>query len=152
MLNSTYYWTTHRSSNNMLIIWRISLKDIYMSYKLHVTYICCVIVNNMQIHFKPSRTYIYNQESIVFGHLFLRIHYLMAPPGLDPEEGLLVFRSRSVTYKPAGCVSLFSPTSIGSLFLFSFCFQLFLRIWSHLLSLGGLYWIWPKVPLSPLAI
>ena len=89
-----------------------------MSYKLHVTYICCVIVNNMQIHFKPSRTYIYNQESIVFGHLLLRMHYLMAPPGLDPEEGsqrftsflvgLPIFRlgSSAVTYKPVGCVSL----------------------------------------------
>jgi len=70
----------------------------------------------MQIHFKPSRTYIHIQQSIVFVHLLLRMHYLMSPPGLDPEEGskrftsflvgLLVFRSRAVAYKPAGCVSL----------------------------------------------
>jgi len=129
----------------MLVIPHISLKD--MSYKLYVTYTCCVILDNIQIHFKPSRTYIYIQQSIVFGHLLLRMHYLMAPPGLDPEEGsqrftsflveLLLFASRAVTYKPAGCVSLvrnvytvnvcvcaYSPTSIGSLSLFSFCFQL----------------------------
>ena len=31
------------------------------------------------------------------------------------------------------CVCTYSPTSIGSLFLFSFCFQLFLRIWFHVL-------------------
>jgi len=100
----------------MLVILHISLKDIDMSYKLYVTYICCVILNNIQIHFIPSRTYIYIQQSIDFGHLLLRIHYLMAPPGLDTVEGsqrfasflvgLLVFRSRAVTCRPAGCVSL----------------------------------------------
>ena len=87
-----------------------------MSYKVYVTYICCVILNNIQIHFKPSRTYTYIQQSIVLGHLLLRIHYLMALPGLDPVEGsqrftsflvrLLVFKSRAVTYTPVGCVSL----------------------------------------------
>jgi len=100
----------------MFVIQHISLKDIYMSYKVYVTHICCVILNNIQINFKPSRTYTQIQQSIVFGHLLLRMHYLMAPPGLDLEEGsqrftsflvgLLVFRSRSVTYKSAGCVSL----------------------------------------------
>ena len=89
----------------MLVIPHISLKD--MSYKLYVTYTCCVILDNIQIHFKPSRTYIYIQQSIVFGHSFLHIHYLMAPPGLDPVETsqrftpflvrLLIFRSRGVT-------------------------------------------------------
>jgi len=46
------------------------------------------------------------------------MYYSMAPPGLDPEEGsqrfisqaflvgLLVFRSRAVTFKPEGCVFL----------------------------------------------
>ena len=78
-----------------------------MLYKFYVTYICCIILNNIQIHYKPSRTYIYIQQSIVSCHLLLRIHYLMAPPGLDPVEGsqrftsflvrLLVFRSRAVT-------------------------------------------------------
>jgi len=46
----------------------------------------------------------------------MRMHYSMAPPGLDPEEGsqgfisflvgLLVFRFRVVTFKPEGCVFL----------------------------------------------
>ena len=58
-----------------------------MSYKNYVTYICCVILNNIQILFQASRTDIHNYESIIFGHLLLRIHYSMAPPGLDPEEG-----------------------------------------------------------------
>jgi len=116
MLNNTYYETTYRSSNDMFVIQHISLKDIYMSYKVYATYICCVILNNIQIHFKPSRTYIYIQQRIVFVHLLLHIHYLMAPPRLAPEEGsqrftsflvgLLVFRSWGVTYKPAGCMSL----------------------------------------------
>ena len=86
-----------------------------MSYKVYVTCICCIILNNIQIHFKPSRTYIYIQQSIVFGDLLLRIHCLMAPPGLDHVERqrltsflvrLLVLRFRAVTYKPVGCVSL----------------------------------------------
>jgi len=87
-----------------------------MSYKLYAIYICCIILKNMQIHFKPSRTYIYIQQLIVFGNLLFRIHYLMAPPGLDPVEGsqsftsflarLLVIRSKAVTYKPVGCVSI----------------------------------------------
>jgi len=107
MLNNIYCSTTHRFSNNMLIIQHISLKDIYMSYKVYVTYICSINLNTIQILYKPSRTYVYIQQSIVFGNLFLRIHYLMAPPGLDPVEGsqrfspflvrLLVFRSRAVT-------------------------------------------------------
>jgi len=116
ILSNIYFETTYRSSNNMLVIKHICLKDIYMSYKFHVTYICCMILNNIQIHFKPSRTYTYIQQSIVLGHLLLRIHYLMALPGLDPVEGsqrftsflvrLLVFKSRAVTYTPVGCVSL----------------------------------------------
>ena len=113
----------------MLVIQQTSLKDTYMSYKLYVTYICCIILKNTQIHYKPFRTYIYIQErsccllenqredqkwspiyiqqSIVFGHLLLRIHYWMAPPVLDPVEKsqrftfffvrLLVSRSRAVT-------------------------------------------------------
>ena len=78
----------------------------------------------------------------------------MTPPGLDPEEGsqrfipflvgLLGFRFRAVTFKSEaacflfkmyGCVNLcvctYNPTSIDSLFLFSFCFQIWL--WFHLL-------------------
>jgi len=87
-----------------------------MSYKLSVTYICWIIVNNIQIHFKPSRISTYIQQSIVFGHLLSRIHYLMAPPGLNPVEGsqrltsfvvrLLVQRFRAVPYKPVGGVFL----------------------------------------------
>jgi len=75
-----------------------------------------MILNNIQIHSKSSRTYIYIQQSIVFGHLFLVLHYLMAPLGLDPVEGnqrftsfmvrLLVQRFTAVTYKSVGCVSL----------------------------------------------
>ena len=79
----------------------------------------------------------------------------MAPPGLNPEEGsqrfisflvgLLVFRFRAVTFKPKGCMFLvqngcvnvcvctYSPTSTGSVFLFSFCFQFYLRPRFHLL-------------------
>ena len=97
----------------MFVIHRISLMDIYMLYKVYVTYVCCVILN-IQIHFKASRTCIHIHQSIVFGHLMLRKHYIMAPPGLDPEEGsqrfifflvgLLVFRYRAVTFKPEGCV------------------------------------------------
>jgi len=140
----------------MLVIQHISFKDIYMSYNFYVTHICCIILNNIQIHFTPCRTYIYIQQSIVFGHLLLRIQCLMAPPGIDPVEGserltsflvrFLFFRSRAVTYKPVGCVSLvwnvymcqcvvcvYSPASIGCLSLISSCFKLFLRIWSHLL-------------------
>ena len=100
----------------MLLIQHISFKDIYMSYKLYVTYICCLILNHIQTPFQPSRTYVHIQQSIVFGHLLLRIHYLMAPPGLDPVDGskrfisylvrLLVLRSRAVTYKPVGYASL----------------------------------------------
>ena len=87
-----------------------------MSQKVYVTYVCCVILNNIQIHFKPSRTYIHIHQSIVFGHLLLRMHYTMAPPGLDPEEGsqrfipflvgLLGFRFRAVTFMFEGCVFL----------------------------------------------
>ena len=116
ILNNIYFKTTYRSSNNMLVIQHISLKEIYMSCKFYVTYTCCIILNNIQAHFKPSRTYMYIQQSIVLGHLFFRIHYLMAPLGLDPVEGrqrftsflvrLLVLRFRAVTYKPVGCVSL----------------------------------------------
>jgi len=116
ILNNIYFWTTYRSSNNMLVIQHISLKEIYMSCKFYVTYKCCIIWNNIQTHFKPSRTYIYLQQSIDFGYLFFRIHYLMAPPGLDPVEGsqrftpflvrLLFLRFRAVTYKPVGYVSL----------------------------------------------
>ena len=113
-----YYSTTYRSSNDMFVIHHIFLKDIYMSYKVYVTYICCVILNNIQIHLKTSRTYKHIHRSIFFGHLLLRMrmHYSMAPPGLDPEEGsqgfisflvgLLVFRFRVVTFKPEGCVFL----------------------------------------------
>ena len=100
----------------MHVIHYICLKDIYMLYKLYVTYMCCVILNNIQIHFKASRTYKHIHQSNLFGNLLLRMHYSIAPPGLDPEEGrqrfisflvgLLVFRSRAVTYKPAGSVSL----------------------------------------------
>jgi len=100
----------------MFVIHHICLKDIYMLYKLYVTYICCVILNNKKIHFKAFRTYIHIHQSIVFGHLLLCMHYSMAPPGLDPEEGsqrfifflvgLLVFRFRAVTFKPKGCVFL----------------------------------------------
>ena len=89
----------------MSVIHHSCLKDIYMSYKHYVTYICCDILNNIQIHFR-----------IVFGHLLLRMHYWMTPPGLDPEEGsqrfipflvgLLVFRFRAVTFKSEGCVFL----------------------------------------------
>jgi len=99
--------TTYRSSNSMLVIQNISLKDIHTSYKLYVTHIRCIILRNIQIHYKPSRTYIYIQQSIILGHLLFRIRYLMAPPGLDPVEGsqrftpflvrLLVFSSRAVT-------------------------------------------------------
>jgi len=97
----------------MFVIYYVGLKDINMLYKL---YICCVILNNIQIHFKSSRTYIHIHHSIVFGHLLLRKHSSMAPPGLDPEEGskrvisflvgLLVFRFRVITFKPEGCVLL----------------------------------------------
>jgi len=85
-----------------------------MWYKLYATYTCCAILNNIQIHFKASRTYIHIHQSIVFGHLLL--HYSIAPPVLHPEEGsqrfisflvgLLVFRFRAVTFKPEGCVFL----------------------------------------------
>ena len=94
----------------MFVIHHICSKDIYMLYKLYVTYICCVILNNIQIHFKASKTYKHIHQSIFFGHLLLRMHYLMAPPGLYPEEGsqrfvsflvgLLVFRFRAVIFKP----------------------------------------------------
>ena len=128
----------------MFVLNHICLKDIYMLYKLYVAYICCVILNNIQTHFKASRTYKHIHQSIFFlGHLLLRMHYSMVPPGLDPEEGsqrfisfevgLLVFRFRAVRSNPRvscflfkmyGCVNVcvctYSPTSIGSLFLFSF--------------------------------
>jgi len=70
----------------------------------------------MQIHFKASKTYIHIHQSIVFGHLLLPMHYSMAPPGLDPEEGsqrfisflvgLVVFRFGAITFKPEGYVFL----------------------------------------------
>ena len=83
---------------------------------------------------------------------FIVAHTLFnGPPGLDPEEGsqrfipflvgLLGFRFRAVPFKSEGfvflfkmygcvnvCVCTYNPTSIGSLFLFSFCFQLFPRL------------------------
>jgi len=87
-----------------------------MSYKLYVTYICCVILNNIQIQLKAFRALIHSHQSIVFGHLLLRMHYSMASPGLYPEEGkqrfisllvgLLVFRFRAFAFKPEGCVFL----------------------------------------------
>ena len=144
-----------------------------MSYKYYVTYICCVILNNIQILFQASRTYIHIHESFFFGHLLLRIHYSMAPPGLDPEEGsqrfisfLIPFSSSDLglsrsnprtacfLFKMYGCVNVcvctYNPTSIRSLFLFSFCFQLWL--WFHLLTLGDLCWTSPKVLVWPQAI
>ena len=141
----------------MFIIHHFCLKDIYMSYKHYVTYVCFVILNNIQMLVQASRTYIQIHEWIVFGLLLLRIHYSMAPPGLDPEEGsqrfifflvgLLVFWFRAVTFKPPRaacflfrmygyvnvCVCTYSPPIMRSLFLFSFCFQLFLRPWFHVL-------------------
>jgi len=48
----------------MFVIQHICLKDIYMLYKLYVTYICYVILNNIQIHFKASRTYKHIHQSI----------------------------------------------------------------------------------------
>ena len=101
----------------MFVIHHICLKDIYMLYKLYVT-ICCVILNNIQIHFKASRTYKHIHQSIFWPCIvaYHQRHYSMAPPGLDPEEGsqrlisflvgLLVFRFRAVTFKPESCVSL----------------------------------------------
>jgi len=100
----------------MFVIHHFCLKDIYMSNKHYVTCICCVILNNIQILFKrPEHIYTFMNE-LFFGHLLLRMHYSMAPPGLDPEEGsqrfifflvgLLVFRSRAVTFKSEGCVFL----------------------------------------------
>ena len=133
---ATHNITTYRFSNNILGIQDIFLKDIYMSYKLYATFMCCIILNTIQIHYKPSRTCICIQQSIVFGHLLLRIHYLVAPPGLDPVEGsqrfdpflvrLLVFRFRAVTVLACGrrcalfeiyacanvCVCVYSPACI----------------------------------------
>ena len=83
-----------------------------MLYKRYVLY-------NFKQHTNTFQTLqnIYLHSTInVFGHLLLRIHYLMAPPGLDPEEGsqrfisfllgLLVFRFRAVTFKSEGCMFL----------------------------------------------
>jgi len=120
-----------------------------MSYKLYVTYICCTILNSIQIHYNPSRTYIYIQQSIVFGQLLLRIHYLMAPPGLDPVEGSQTFTSflvrllvdlgllqargrRCALFEMYACVNVcvcvYSPACIGCLPLFSSWVKHFLRI------------------------
>jgi len=66
-----------------------------MLYQFYVTYICCVILNNVQIHFKASRTYIHIHKSIVFGHFLLHMHYSMAPPGLDPEVTMLRNQGRN---------------------------------------------------------
>jgi len=47
-------------------------------------------------------------------------------------------RAACFLFKMYGCVNVcvctYSPTCVGSLFLFSFCFQLFPRLWFHLLS------------------
>ena len=37
--------------------------------------------------FQTIQNILHIHQSIVFGHLLLRQHYSMAPPGLDPEEG-----------------------------------------------------------------
>ena len=102
-----------------------------------------------------------------FGPFIVVYYYSMAPPGLDPAEGsqgfisfpvgLLVFRSRAATFKPEGCVFFvqnngcvnvcvctYSPTSIGSVFLFSFCFQLFLRLSFHLLPSAACVELHPR--------
>ena len=123
-----------------------------MSYKLYVTYICCIILNSIQIHYNPSRTYIYIHQSIVFGQLLLRIHYLMAQPGLDTVEGSQTFTSflvrllvdlgllqargrRCALFEMYACVNVcvcvYSPACIGCLPLFSSWVKHFLRISSH---------------------
>jgi len=127
-----------------------------MSYKHYVTYICCVILNNIQILFQASRTCIHIHEWIVFGHLLLRItiqwHHLDSTLRRGARGSSLLWwdfsssdlglsrsnpRAACFLFKIYGCVNVgvctYSPTSIGSLFLFSFCFQLFPRLWFHLL-------------------
>ena len=63
-----------------------------MSYKHYVTYICCVILNNIQILFQASRTYIHIHEWIFFSHLLLRIQFngttWTRPWGGEPEVHL----------------------------------------------------------------
>ena len=63
-------------------------------------------------------------------------------------------RAACFLFKMYGCVNVcvctYNPTSIDCLFLFSFCFQLWL--WFHLLTLGDLCWTSPKVLVWPLAI
>ena len=139
----------------MFVIHHFCLKDIYMSYKHYVTYICCVILNNIQILFQASRTCIHIHEWIVFGHLLLRItiqwHHLDSTLRREARGSSLFWwdfsssdfgllrsnpRAACFLFQMYGCVNVcvctYSPTSIGSLFLFSFCFQLFPRLWLHL--------------------
>ena len=121
------------------------LKDIYMSYQHYVTYICCVILNNKQIPFKrPEHIYTFMNE------LFLAIYccvYTIQWHHLDSTlrrgaRGSSLFwwdfsssdlglsrsnpRAACFLFKMYGCVNVcvctYNPTSIGSLFLLSFCF------------------------------
>jgi len=144
-----------------------------MSYKLYVTYICCIIFKNIQIHYKPSRRYINIQQSIVFGNSLLRIHYWMAPPALDPVEAskrfasflvrLVVFRSRAVTGPweavplvqnvcMCQCVCMCLQSGLyGESTPILFLSQTLSKNLISFTTLGGLCWIWLKAPLSPLA-
>ena len=140
-----------------------------MSYKHYVTYICCVILNNIQIHFKASRKekkccLLESKWKIKYdllhpGHIYTFINQLFLAiyccvctiqwHHLDSTlrrgaRGSSLFwwdfsssdlglsrscpRAACFLFKMYGCVNVcvctYNPTSIGSLFLFSFCFQL----------------------------
>jgi len=130
-----------------------------MLYKLYVT-ICCVILNNIQIHFKASRTYKHIHQSIFFGQVLLRIisgtihrHHLDSTLRRGARGSSLFWwdfsssdlglsrsnpRAVCLLFKMYGCVNVcvctYIATSTGSVFLFSFCFQLFLKPRFHLPS------------------
>jgi len=141
----------------MFVIHHFCLKDIYMSFKLYVTYICCVILNNVQIHFQASRTYIHIHEwfflAIYCCICTIEWHHLDSTLRRGARGSSLLWwdfssldlglsrsnpRAACFLFKMYGsvnvCVCTYKPTSIGSLFLFSFCFQLFPRHWFHLPS------------------
>ena len=130
----------------MIVIHNFCLKDIYMSYKHYVTYICCVIFNTYKYFSKRlERIYTFINEfflAIYCCAFTIQWHHLDSTLRRGARgssifwldfSALDVGLSRSIPraaclFKMYGCVNVcvctYNPTSIGCLFLFSFCFQL----------------------------
>ena len=121
--------------------------DIDMSYKHYVTYICCVILTKYKNFFKRPE-HIYTFMNAFFLAIYccaytFQWHHLDSTlrrgargsslfwldfSALDLGLSRSCSRAACFLFKMYGCVNVcvctYNPTSIGSLFLFSFCFKL----------------------------